>query len=85
MKRINKRVARRLFDEGKTIIICACKLRPGGPLYIRKYWNPEIIVNKTNMSNRYYPETIYFDRIVRDYEWYNCTYETGYYSAFYIN
>ena len=44
-KRIDKRQAKKLYDAGKTIILCACNLRPFG------FWRPEIPINKTTIYN----------------------------------
>lgn len=72
-KRINKTIARKLWDNGnndKPIYFCPVNLRPGPP------FNPEICFYKTGEN---------FEKCVNAFEFYNCTCkETGYYTAFYI-
>ena len=67
-KRVSKPMARKAYDTGKDVVICACKLRPGKP------WYPEAIIN--NLSKNSFNSS--------EYEWYNCNAEAGYYAAFYI-
>lgn len=80
-KRIDKRQAKKLYDAGKTIILCACNLRPFG------FWRPEIPINKTDYLKHGYtaPASDYdFRHRVNSFEFYNCTNtETGKYCAFY--
>lgn len=72
MKRINKRQARRLYDEGKTIYLLACNCMIG-PM-----WGQGISVKKENDPERT------FDQHVNEFESYNCNYERGYYSHYYM-
>lgn len=72
--RISKRKARKLWEAGNmNIAVCPAKLRPGFP------WAPHIMLGT---SEEHYERG--FNKLVVDFEWYNCSYETGYYSAFYI-
>ena len=72
-KRVNKKVARRVFDSGETIVLCACNMRPFGP------WRTECPVN--NKST--YRED--FDYVVNSFEYYNCSHPgEGRYASFYI-
>lgn len=69
-RRISKPIAKKVYDEGKELMVCPCKLRPGEP------WHPEgIIRNTTNRKFKY---------VIRDYEFYHCNGETGWYLSFYI-
>lgn len=72
LKRISKRAARRVYDNGGELTIIACKLSPENI-----YYNFGITTNKTM-----YGAT--FEQLVNAYEFYNCNYEYGYYAAFYI-
>ena len=73
-RRINKSVARRLYNAGEDVLFCPCKMRP------LSTWGLGIIENKDNWGNKDIP----FDTLVDNYIWYNCGNETGKYVAFYI-
>lgn len=70
MERINKRVARKLFNEGKTVWITACNMRPECGLLMN--------------AGTYENELIDFDTFVNSFTYYTCNNETGRYPAFYI-
>ena len=70
MERINKRVARKLFNEGKTLWITACNMRP----------EQGLLMNAGTYEN----ELSNFDTFVNSFTYYNCNNETGRYPAFYI-
>ena len=70
MERINKRVARKLFNEGKTLWITACNMRPECGLLMN--------------AGTYENELVDFDMFVNSFTYYNCNNETGRYPAFYI-
>ena len=70
MERINKRVARKLFNEGKTLWITACNMRPECGLLMN--------------AGTYENEFVDFDKFVNSFAYYNCNNETGRYPAFYI-
>lgn len=72
--RIDKRRARKLFREGKPFVICPCKFYPSGP------FNLAMIIH----SSKYLEEGWTFERMYNNWEFYNCSYETGYYAHFYI-
>jgi len=73
-RRINKRIARKWFEEGKAFYMVPHKLRPGGPF---------------GMGMMIFPagekrEGRTFDEIVNNFVYYNCGHnEVGYYPAFY--
>lgn len=69
MIKINKREARKLFDKGKPFYMCAHKLRPEYSVFIKENARDEVLN---------------FDILVRQFKYYNCDYERGYYPAFYI-
>jgi len=72
-RRIRKDVARRKFKEGETIHLLASNLRFGS-----MFWHTGWPIGK----NHLYPND--FDSHVRDYVWYNCDNESGYYPSYYI-
>ena len=74
VKRINKRVARKLFDEGKEFWIVP---RFQDPLHCGN------LINFKGAAN-YYDGYTSFDALVNAFEYYNCDNERGTYSAFYI-
>lgn len=74
-KRISKRAARAAYNNGLTIVICSCNVRPFTE------WGCEVTINKKDCE----PDDIDFDKAVNAFEWYNCNYsELGKYAAFYI-
>lgn len=85
-KRIDKRQAKRLYDDEKTIVLCPCNLRPFG------FYNPQIDINKMDYLKHGYKTPLLYDGTneydfktrVNSFEFYNCTNtETGKYTAFY--
>ena len=71
--RITKAAAKKAYNAGANIALCANKMRPGG------MWHPEFTINANNST-----EPADFDIICNNFRWYNCTAATGYYIAFYI-
>lgn len=72
-KRINKRIARKLYNDGVDVLFIPCKLRPDN------MWGLGIWEN-VNLSGQYGS----FDKLCNEFIWYNCNFETGNYIAFYI-
>ena len=71
--RIRKDVARRLFDWGRIIYLTPSKVvaTDSSP------WIKPYPINNRAGEN--------FDDLVNRYEYYNCCYELGYYTNFWIN
>ena len=70
-KRVTKKQARAAYDSGLTILFSPAKMRPFTPChYLEAY------VDKS--SGRSFNETVTI------FEYYNCSRETGRYTAFYI-
>ena len=69
-ERITKKQARTAYNSGFTILFCPVKMRPFTP------WHLGICVDKSYGRS--------FDNTVNEFEYYNCTRETGLYTAFYI-
>lgn len=71
--RVNKAAARRVFNEGGVVIMCACNLRPDS------YWSPAVPIAAGN-----YEAPREFNALVNEYTFYACNLnESGYYPAFY--
>ena len=72
MKRIDKRIARKLYEAKKPFFICACNM----------YYTTGFYVDE-NFSLRYeYIDS--FDKLVNAFEYYNCDNERGRYAAYYV-
>lgn len=69
--RVGKRIARKLYDAGYYVHLCPSKLYPFGP------WHPSIQVSKETQNRE-------FDVVVSTFEQYNCSYEEGYYTTYYV-
>lgn len=67
-RRVDKRVARRLHGSGQTVYCIPCKYR---------------VPNEWFALMRILPEYD-FDSFVNEATYYNCSWETGYYLAYYI-
>ena len=72
---VTKATARKLYNAGSEIMICAANMRPGGP------WKPEVIIDKAYLQDT--DRDPDFDKYVNAFTYYNCTPETGSYPRFY--
>lgn len=72
LKRVNKTAARHLFNNGKTIRLCACRINPTNIYGL--YFDTAKDIDDDD-----------FDKLVNSFEYYNCNSETGYYTAFYVH
>ena len=69
--RVNKHRARRAFEQGERLVLCACNLRPFGP------WHPEVEITDNFWRT--------FDQLVNEFEYYNCSHPgEGAYASFYM-
>ena len=68
--RVTKKKAMAAYDSGFTVLLCPVKMRPFTP------WHLEAYVDKKSGCE--------FDTQVSGFEYYNCSRETGRYTAFYI-
>ena len=68
--RVSKALARKAYNYGLGVYFCPCKLHPGFP------WNPEIGIAKQDSDS--------FETVLNEFEFYNCSNETGRYTAFYM-
>ncbi len=71
MERINKRQARRAFEQGKEIWVVPCNMDVKFGMLISKEY-----LKKGYRS---------FDHIINNYVWFNCNNETGRYCAYYLD
>ena len=72
MVKIRKNTARKLFNNGHELIIIPCKCAPG------RVWLTGFKICKNNLENAD------FDRLINEFEYYNCNSELGRYTHFYI-
>ena len=72
MVKIRKNKARKLFNEGYELIIIPCNCSPNG------VWFKGFRICKTNLENSD------FDRLINEFEYYNCNSELGRYTHYYI-
>lgn len=62
-ERVSVGVARKLYKQGHTIILCSSNLRPFS------MFNPQVSININNPQ----VDTADFETIVDRFKWYNCT------------
>ncbi len=79
--RISKAQARKRFLAGKPVYIIAAKMRPGYPFSMGMLAHPAEYIERVETG---LDSGCPFDNMARNFTWYNCTYETGYYPAFYV-
>ena len=69
--KVDKRTARKEYDNGNTIYLLPSKAAPGS------VWiTPVAVSNKSNRN---------FDTVINEYTYYNCNKETGLRVNYYIN
>ena len=71
IEQVQKRTAKKLFDAGETIFLQSCNMRPFG------VWSTCYDITKDSADGAT------FDSIVNNFEYYNCSRETGMYATFY--
>ena len=75
-RQIYKKEARKLYNEGKDIVCCACNLRPFGMFGLECVISQQYYLDWTEDS---------FDKAVNSFEFYNCTDSyTGRYASYYV-
>lgn len=72
LTRVNKKVARKLYNLGFDVGVCPCKANPESP------WISMAIFNKYG-----FPES--FDNLCSFFIFYNCNNELGKYPAYYVD
>lgn len=69
LERVSKRTARRYYNNGESIILLPVKCYS------------EQFAFETGENHNEVKE---FDKLVNEFEYYNCNHECGYYTAFYV-
>lgn len=69
--RINKNVARKLYNLGFNVGVCPCKANPESPWCLMGWYNK-------------YDHGYTFDKLIAKFTWYNCNSELGKYPAYYV-
>ncbi len=73
-KRINKTMARKIYNSGGDVLFIPCLCNPLNNFYNLGIWENKDLLGQYDT----------FDNLVNHFEWYNCNNETGRYTAFYI-
>lgn len=76
--RIDKRVARAAYDRNQTVYLQSCKYVP-----FSDDW-PAYGLDKAHVEESSAPGRHTFDSLVNNYAFYNCNYESGYYTAYWL-
>ena len=71
--KVNKTIARRLYDDDREFIVVPCKCGPQSML--------ALTVNDFTFEKMI---DYSFDTFINSFTYYNCNYETGYYPAYYV-
>jgi hypothetical protein len=72
MQQVQKRTARKLFQEGEMIYLCPCNM------HFDSAWQTPIVISKAESLG------FTFDQLCNDYEYFNCDSERGRYVRFYV-
>lgn len=86
MKKINKKMAFKLFCENKPFTIVPCKMlpMPGHPFDMSSKIEADEIIEKMWIPPETTdPKEFAFERLIRSFAWYNCMPETGNHVSFY--
>lgn len=71
MIRVNKATARKMYRSGCEIHLLPCKVR------LKNEWVSPIAISLETHK-------VTFDRVVNQYEYYNCNKDLGYYAHYYV-
>lgn len=80
-KRINKPIARKMYNHGCHILLLPCKVNDSLVYDYPNQWIRPTVINIskcTECSNK-------FDRTINEYEYYNCNAELGYYAHYFVS
>jgi hypothetical protein len=75
-RRVSKTRAKQAYEDGLTIRMCPVKINP------TNLWNYYTDINVSDVSDG--NEEADFEKRVNAFIYYNCSWETGYYPAFYV-
>lgn len=80
-ERVNKSQARLAYLGGLTVVICPCNLRPFTDWHNERRINrkdrEQFVIDEIGVIND-------FNNMINSFEYYNCSNETGKYTAFYL-
>ena len=79
-KRVNKPTARKIYNLGYDITLLPCKVTERA-LDGSHAWIDPVTINATRCVYDYNR----FDRVVNEYEHYNCNAELGYYAHYFVS
>jgi hypothetical protein len=79
MKKLQKRTARRAYNDGQTVYLVPSKVYPS----FSSPWITPYGINKLEDQEQHVCE-LEFDKRVEEYQWYNTCFELGYYASYYI-
>lgn len=82
-KRVNKPTARKMYNQGCSILLLPCKVSESA-LYDSTSHNHWVRPYSMSLMTSE-EETNRFDRAVNTYEYFNCNAELGYYAHFYVS
>ena len=77
--RVNKAAARRAYDSNMVVW-----LQTSNYCFVGGWQFPFQLWRENYPTDPAFPGEYSFDSLVRQYEYYNCQYETGYYVSFYV-
>ncbi len=81
MTKLTKKDALKRFLKGEGVVLCASKMYPNG------MWNTGITISTDNYDSEniaYTSELDYFNKLINDYSYYNCSKETGLRVSYYL-
>lgn len=82
-KRVNKSIARKMYNHGCSILLLPCKVSESA-LYdstSQNHWVRPFTINISECKH----DANKFDRSVNEYEYYNCNAELGYYAHYFVS
>lgn len=79
-KRVNKATARKLYNQGCTILLLPCNVSESA-LDGNNCWVKPVIISVDTCDEMFNK----FDRTVREFQYYNCNSELGYYPHYYVS
>ena len=79
-KRVNKPTARKMYNQGCSILLLPCKVNDSA-VNGSSAWVKPVTINLSTCTH----DANKFDRSVNDYEYYNCNAELGYYSHYFVS
>lgn len=83
--RVSKRIAKKMYNNGKSVYIVPCKVYPSDDNYWIKPFDIRYPIEQYYKDiNNHDLSANKFDNRITSFEYYNCNHALGYYTAFYI-